>query len=139
MVEDRKEVFALPIVAARFISTDNQAGLAELDRITAEAWRVIQRRYWLLSTSFTAAASATVATLLSGIAPTWSETPGAEIVTLIGLGCFGSMLVVDASWRVFQYGEIGRAAWRERVCKDVWITVGAVPYQKNKQTKKVRN
>src|SRR3546814_3115486 len=81
---------ALPIC---FISTDDQAGLAELDRITAEAWRVIQRRYWLLSTSFTAAASATVATLLSGIALTWSETPGAEIVTLIGLGCFGSMQI----------------------------------------------
>src|SRR3546814_5829113 len=74
MVEDRKEVLPLRIVAARFISTDDQAGLAELDRITAEAWRVIQRRYWLLSTSFTAAASATVATLLSGIALTWSRS-----------------------------------------------------------------
>jgi len=98
-VDDRKEVLPLRVVAARFISTEDQAGLAELDRITAEAWRVIQKRYWLLSTAFTATASATVATLLSGIALTWSETPGAEIVTLIGLGCFGSMLAVAASWR----------------------------------------
>ena len=118
-MDDRKEVLPLRVVAARFISTDDQAGLAELDRITAEAWRVIQKRYWLLSTSFTATASATVATLLSGIALTWSETPGAEIVTLIGLGCFGSMLAVAASWRVFQYGGMKAAAPQEPAYADV--------------------
>lgn len=118
-MDDRKEILPLRVVAARFISTDDQAGLAELDRITAEAWRVIQKRYWLLSTSFTATASATVATLLSGIALTWSETPGAEIVTLIGLGCFGSMLAVAASWRVFQYGGMKAAAPQEPAYADV--------------------
>lgn len=33
MVDDRKEVLPLRIVAARFISTDDQTGLAELDRM----------------------------------------------------------------------------------------------------------
>lgn len=118
-MDDRKEVLPLRVVAARFISMDDQAGLAELDRITAEAWHVIQKRYWLLSTSFTATASATVATLLSAIALTWSETPGAEIVTLIGLGCFGSMLAVAASWRVFQYGGMKAAAPQKPTYADV--------------------
>src|SRR3546814_19144122 len=49
---------------------------------------------------------------------TWSETPGAEIVTLIGLGCFGSMLAVAASWRVFQYGGMKAAAPQEPAYAD---------------------
>ena len=47
-MDDRTEVLSLRRVAARFINTDEQTGLAELDRIAADASRVIQKRYWLL-------------------------------------------------------------------------------------------
>jgi len=103
-VEDRKDALSLRIVAARFISTDEQIGLAELDRITADASRAIQQRYWLWSTSFAATAFAATVTLLPGLALTLDEAPGADVVRLIGLGCAGLMIAVGVSWRVFQYG-----------------------------------
>ena len=53
-MEDRKDVLPLRIVAARFVSSDEQTGLAELDCIAADASRLIQKRYWLLSISFAA-------------------------------------------------------------------------------------
>ena len=104
MLEERTEVLPLRRVAARFINTDEQTGLAELDRITADASRAIQKRYWLWSTSFAATAFATTVTLLPGLALTFDEAPGADAVRLIGLGCSGLMIAVGASWRVFQYG-----------------------------------
>ena len=63
-MDDRTEVLSLRRVAARFISTDEQTGLAELDRIAADASRVIQKRYWLLSTTSAAIAFATAVTPL---------------------------------------------------------------------------
>lgn len=103
-MEDRKEVLPLRRVAARFISTDEQTGLAELDRITADASRAIQKRYWFWSNSFAATAFATTVTLLPGLALTFDEAPGADVIRLIGLGCSGLMIAVGISWRVFQYG-----------------------------------
>lgn len=118
-MEDRKDALPLRIVAARFISSDEQKGLAELDRITADASGVIQNRYGLLSTSFVATAFASVVTLLPGIALTFREAPGADVVTLIGLGCFGSMMAVGASWRVFQYGGLKAATPQKAIYADL--------------------
>ena len=103
-MDDWKEVLPLRRVAARFINTDEQTGLAELDRITADASRTIQKRYWLWSTSFAATAFATTVTLLPALALTFDEAPGADVVRLIGLACSGLTIAVGASWRVFQYG-----------------------------------
>lgn len=103
-MDDWKEVLPLRIVAARFISADEQAGLVELDRIAADASRVIQKRYWLLCLALVTTAFATIITLGPGIFLTLSETPGADTVVIIGLICFLLTLAVFASWRVFQYG-----------------------------------
>lgn len=48
IVDSQKEVLPLRIVAARFISRDEQAGLAELDRVTADVYGLVQKKYWLL-------------------------------------------------------------------------------------------
>lgn len=109
-MDDRKEVLPLRIVAARFISADEQAGLVELDRIAADASRVIQKRYWLLCLALVSAAFATVITLGPGIFLTLSETPGADAVVIIGLVCFVLTMAVLASWRVFQYGGMKASA-----------------------------
>lgn len=109
-MDDRKDELRLRIIAARFISSDEQIGLAELERITADASRLIRKRYWLWFTSLVATATATAVTLLLAIALTWEKEPGADIVTLVGLICFGTMLAVGASWRAFQYGGIKAAA-----------------------------
>lgn len=103
-MDDRKEVLPLRVVAARFISTDDQAGLAELDRITAEAWRVIQKRYWIWTSSFMTTAVVTAGAVLIGAALTVGKAPGADLATLIGLGGAALMIAIGASWRVFQYG-----------------------------------
>ncbi len=105
-MDDRTEVLSLRRVAARFINTDEQTGLAELDRIAADASRDIQKRYWLLSTTSAATAFATAVTLLPWLALTLNEAPGADVIGLIGLGCFGLMMAAGASWRVFQYGGL---------------------------------
>ncbi|KTE16807.1 hypothetical protein [Sphingopyxis sp. H115] len=104
MVDDRKEVLPLRIVAARFISTDDQTGLAELDRITAEAWRIIQKRYWIWTSSFMTTAVVTAGAVLIGGALTVGKAPGADLATLLGLGGAALMIAIGASWRVFQYG-----------------------------------
>jgi len=109
-VDDRKDELRLRIIAARFISSDEQIGLAELERITADASRLIRKRYWLWFASLVATATATAVTLLLAIALTWEKEPVADIVTLVGLICFGTMLAVGASWRAFQYGGVKAAA-----------------------------
>lgn len=109
-MDDRKEVLPLRIVAARFISADEQVGLVELDRIAADASRVIQRRYWLLWVALIATAFSTLITLIPGILLTFSETPGADVVVIIGLVCFVLTMAVFASWRVFQYGGMKASA-----------------------------
>ena len=76
-MDDRKEVLPLRRVAARFINMDEQTGLAELDRIAADASRVIQKRYWLLSTTSAATAFATAVTILPWIALILNEAPDA--------------------------------------------------------------
>lgn len=103
-MEDRKQTLPLRLVAARFISTDEQTGLAELDRITEQASRVIQKRYWSLRLALGATAFATTATLLPGIFLTLGNAPGAMTVVIIGLACFSLMLLTILAWRVFQYG-----------------------------------
>jgi hypothetical protein len=117
-VDDRTEVLSLRRVAARFINTDEQTGLAELDRIAADASRVIQRRYWLLCTTSAATAFATAVTLLPWLALTLNEAPGADVIGLIGLGCFGLMMAAGASWRVFQYGGLKAATPQNPVYAD---------------------
>lgn len=109
-MDDRKEVLPLRIVAARFISADEQAGLVELDRIAADASRVIQKRYWLLCLTLVSTAFATIITLGPGIFLTLSEIPGADTVVFIGLVCFVLTMAVFASWRVFQYGGMKASA-----------------------------
>ncbi|WP_257547170.1 hypothetical protein [Sphingopyxis sp. DBS4] len=117
-VDDRTEVLPLRRVAARFINTNGQTGLAELDRIAADASRVIQKRYWLLSTTSAAAAFATVIILLPWLALTLNQAPGADAIGLTGLGCFGLMMAAGASWRVFQYGGMKAATPQKPVYAD---------------------
>jgi hypothetical protein len=105
-MEDRKQALPLRIVAARFISTDEQAGLAELDHITAQASRVIEKRYWTLRLALGATAFATTMTLLPGIFLTLSNAPGATAVVIIGLLCFALLLLAIVTWRIFQYGGL---------------------------------
>ncbi len=105
-MEDRKQTLPLRMVAARFISTDEQTGLTELDRITEQASRVIRKRYWSLRLTLGATAFATTATLLPGIFLTLGNAPGALTVVIIGLACFSLMLLTILLWRVFQYGGL---------------------------------
>lgn len=109
-MDNQKEVLPLRIVAARFISADDQAGLIELDRIAADASRVLQKRYWLLCVALGATVFATLITLIPGIVLTVRENPGADAVVIIGLACFLMTMAVLASWRIFQYGGIKASA-----------------------------
>lgn len=54
-MDDHKDVLPLRIVAARFININEQVGLAELDRITESASRVIHKRYTILLAAFAVA------------------------------------------------------------------------------------
>lgn len=103
-MDDRKEVLPLRIVAARFINTDEKIGLAGLDRITADASRAIQNRYWIWASSFMTTAFVTAGAVLIGGALTVGKAPGADLATLLGLGGAGLTITIGASWRVFQYG-----------------------------------
>ncbi len=105
-MNERRDTLPLRIVAAHFISTDEQSGLAELDRIAADASRLIQTRYWLLWFALIAAAFGTTITLIPGIVLALTDTPGADAVTAIGLLCFLLMMAAFAWWRVFQYGGL---------------------------------
>lgn len=105
-MEDTKDVLPLRLIAARFISSDEQAGIIHLDRIAAHASRTIHRRYWVLRLALGATALATMMTLLPGIFLTLSNAPGATTVVMIGLMCFALMMLTIIAWRVFQYGGL---------------------------------
>ncbi|MFN3818943.1 hypothetical protein [Blastomonas sp.] len=105
-MEDMKDVLPLRLIAARFISSDEQAGIIHLDRIAAHASRTIHRRYWVLRLALGATALATMMTLLPGIFLTLSNAPGATTVVMIGLMCFALMMLTIIAWRVFQYGGL---------------------------------
>lgn len=109
-MDNQKEVLSLRIVAARFISRDEKAGLAELDRITADVYALVQKKYWLWWTAFTATLFATVITLLPGIGFTLFAVPGGEIMATIGLIPFTLLMAVLAYWRILQYGGMRASA-----------------------------
>lgn len=111
-MKDRKQALPLRMVAARFISTDAQTGLTELDRITEHASRVIERRYWSLRLALGGTAFATTMTLLPGIFLTLGNAPGAPTVVIIGLACFSMMLLTILAWQVFQYGGVAASTPR---------------------------
>jgi hypothetical protein len=106
MVEERKEVLPLRIVAARFVDNDEQAGLAELDRIAADSSRLVQNRYLALWLALVATAISATLMLILGIVWTVNGAPGADTLLIIGLACFILTMAVVASWRAFQYGGI---------------------------------
>jgi hypothetical protein len=106
MVEERKEVLPLRIVAARFVDNDEQAGLAELDRIAADSSRLVQNRYLALWLALVATAISATLMLILGIVWTINGSPGADTLLIIGLACFILTMAVVASWRAFQYGGI---------------------------------
>lgn len=114
-MNDRKEVLPLRIVAARFISNDEQVGLVELDRITADASRLVQKRYWVLWLALAATAFSATLTLILGFVLTVRESPGADTLLIIGLVCFVLTMAVVASWRAFQYGGIKASAPQDAV------------------------
>lgn len=117
-MDDRKEVLPLRIVAARFINTDEKIGLAELDRITADASRAIRNQYWIWTVSFMTTAAVTAGSVLVGGALTIGGMPGADLAALIGLGGAGLMAAVGASWRVFQYGGMKARSPQDPVYAD---------------------
>ena len=105
-MEERKEVLPLRIVAARFVDNDEQAGLAELDRIAADSSRLVQNRYLALWLALVATAISATLMLILGIVWTVNGAPGADTLLIIGLACFILTMAVVASWRAFQYGGI---------------------------------
>lgn len=105
-MEERKEVLPLRIVAARFVDNDEQAGLAELDRIAADSSRLVQNRYLALWLALVATAISATLMLILGIVWTINGSPGADTLLIIGLACFILTMAVVASWRAFQYGGI---------------------------------
>lgn len=109
-MDDRKEVLPLRIVAARFISNDEQVGLVELDRITADASRLVQKRYWVLWLALAATGFSTTMMLVLGLVLTVREAPGADTLLITGIVCFILTMAVVASWRAFQYGGIRASA-----------------------------
>jgi hypothetical protein len=88
MVEERKEVLPLRIVAARFVDNDEQAGLAELDRIAADSSRLVQNRYLALWLALVATAISATLMLILGIVWTINGSPGADTLLILGLACF---------------------------------------------------
>lgn len=94
-MDDRKEALPLRIVAARFISNDEQAGLVELDRIAADASRFIQKSYWLWWLALAATAFATTMTLVPGIVLTFSETPGVDRLGSGTQSDFGQLSAIE--------------------------------------------
>lgn len=105
-----KEILPLRIVAARFISTNELDGLAELDRITADVYRLIQIKYLIWWIALSAALFASAITLLPGIGFAIIGVKGGEIVATIGLIPFSLLLAVVAYWRILQYGSMRATA-----------------------------
>lgn len=117
-MEGRRDALPLRLVAARFISADEAMGLAEVDRITADVSRLLQKRCWLLWAALAATAFATLITLVPGLILTFNETPGAEVIEAIGLLCFGLLLAILVSWRIFQYGGMKATTPQKAVYAD---------------------
>ncbi|HEV7312252.1 hypothetical protein [Sphingopyxis sp.] len=109
-MDDRKEVLPLRIVAARFVNDDEQAGLAELDRIAADSSRLVQNRYWALWLALVATAISAILMLTLGTVWTINRASGADTLLIIGLACFILTMTVVASWRALQYGGIKASA-----------------------------
>ncbi|WP_174275017.1 hypothetical protein [Sphingomonas bacterium] len=105
-MDNQKEVLPLRIIAARFISSNELEGLAELDRITADVYGLIQTKYLVWWIAFSAALFASAITLLPGIGLTLAGVKGGEIVAAIGLIPFGLLLAVVSYWRILQYGSM---------------------------------
>lgn len=99
-----REVLPLRIVAAYFIDEDEQIGLVELDRITGDACRLVQKRFWVWLTAYILTLIATVPIPLSGIGLMLLGVPIGEIVTIIGVIALTLPAGVFAYWRIFQYG-----------------------------------
>lgn len=117
-MDDRKQVLPLQVIAARFISTDEPTAVAELNRITADAYGLVQRKYWLFLTAFGATLLATALTLLPGILFTLLGVKGAEIVAYIGLVPFALMVGILGYWRILQYGGINATVPQKPVYAD---------------------
>lgn len=117
-MDDHKDVLPLRRVAARFININEQVGLADLDRITANASRVIQKRYAILLTAFAIAVLATGITLIPGLLLVASETPGAEVALMVGLACFALLIAILVLWRSFQYGGLKASVPQKPVYAD---------------------
>ena len=117
-MDDHKDVLPLRIVAARFININEQVGLAELDRITESASRVIHKRYTILLAAFAVALLATAITLIPGLLLVASETPGADVALIVGLVCFALLMAVLSVWRSFQYGGLKASKPQKAVYAD---------------------
>lgn len=103
-MSDQKEVLSLRIIAARCISDDEQDGLAEINRITADIYGLINWKFTVLFSAFTIMLLFTAILLLSGVSLVFAGVKGGEIVTAIGLIPFALLLAVLGYWRIFQYG-----------------------------------
>jgi hypothetical protein len=105
-MDSRKEVLPLRIVAARFLNHDEKEGLRELNRITEDAWRLVQWQYWRLWTAMIVTIFGTVIILMSGIGLALAGEKAGEILTVIGLIPFGLLMAVLGYWRSLQYGSM---------------------------------
>jgi hypothetical protein len=105
-MDSKLEILPLRIIAARFISSNELDGLAELNRITADASRLIQWKYGWLWLAVAVAIFGIIATLLPGVAFTLVGDKAGAILTAIGLVPFGLLMGVLGYWRILQYGSI---------------------------------
>ena len=103
---NQKEILPLRIVAARFISSDEKEGLAELDRITADVYRLIQWKSFFWWIVFTVMLFATILTLVPGIALSLLGNKAGELLAVIGLIIFFLLMAVLGYWRILQYGSM---------------------------------
>jgi hypothetical protein len=105
-MDRQREVLSLRIIAARFISVNEKDGLAELNRITADASRVIQWKYGRLWLALVLTLFATVATLLPGIGFALAGDKTGAALAVVGLIPFGLLMGVLGYWRILQYGSM---------------------------------
>ena len=104
-MDRQREVLSLRIIAARFISVNEKDGLAELNRITADASRVIQWKYGRLWLALVLTLFATVATLLPGIGFALAGDKTGAALAVVGLIPFGLLMGVLGYWRILQDGS----------------------------------
>jgi hypothetical protein len=105
-MDSKTEMLPLRIIAARFISSNELDGLSELNRITADASRLIRWKYGWLWLAITVAIFGMSATLLPGIAFTLAGDKVGAVLTAIGLLPFALLMAVLGYWRILQYGSI---------------------------------